>query len=32
MFQAFNRWVEEDWGYGADGRIFAVAWDPTPTA
>src|SRR5260370_38036807 len=21
---AFNRWLEEDWGYGADGRIFAV--------
>lgn len=22
--QAFNRWLEEDWGYGADGRIFGV--------
>src|SRR5258708_20169940 len=22
--RAFNRWLEEDWGYGADGRIFAV--------
>jgi len=22
--RAFNRWVEEDWGYGADGRIFGV--------
>lgn len=21
---AFNRWVEEDWGYGDDGRIFGV--------
>src|SRR5690606_13193641 len=21
----FNRWVEEDWGYGADGRIFGAA-------
>jgi predicted TIM-barrel fold metal-dependent hydrolase len=21
---AFNRWLEEDWGYGADGRIFGV--------
>ena len=23
--RAFNRWVEEDWGYGEDGRIFGVA-------
>ena len=22
--EAFNRWLEEDWGYGADGRIFGV--------
>jgi hypothetical protein len=22
--RAFNRWLEQDWGYGADGRIFAV--------
>jgi predicted TIM-barrel fold metal-dependent hydrolase len=22
--QAFNRWLEEDWGYGTDGRIFGV--------
>jgi predicted TIM-barrel fold metal-dependent hydrolase len=22
--RAFNRWLEEDWGYGADGRIYAV--------
>lgn len=22
--RAFNRWLEEDWGYGADGRIFSV--------
>jgi predicted TIM-barrel fold metal-dependent hydrolase len=21
---AFNRWLEEEWGFGADGRIFAV--------
>jgi predicted TIM-barrel fold metal-dependent hydrolase len=21
---SFNRWVEEEWGYGADGRIFGV--------
>jgi predicted TIM-barrel fold metal-dependent hydrolase len=22
--RAFNRWLEQDWGYGADGQIFAV--------
>ncbi|WP_436789812.1 amidohydrolase family protein [Yinghuangia sp. YIM S10712] len=22
--RAFNRWLEEDWGYAADGRLFAV--------
>jgi predicted TIM-barrel fold metal-dependent hydrolase len=22
--RSFNRWVEEEWGFGADGRIFAV--------
>ena len=22
--RAFNRWLEDDWGYGADGRIYAV--------
>ena len=22
--RAFNRWLEDDWGYGADGRVFAV--------
>jgi predicted TIM-barrel fold metal-dependent hydrolase len=22
--RAFNRWLEEDWGYGADGRVFSV--------
>jgi predicted TIM-barrel fold metal-dependent hydrolase len=21
---AFNRWIEDDWGYGGDGRIFGV--------
>ena len=21
---AFNRWLEEDWGFGADGRIYGV--------
>lgn len=23
--RAFNRWVEEDWGYGQDGRIYGAA-------
>ncbi|HKS46987.1 MAG TPA: amidohydrolase family protein [Amycolatopsis sp.] len=23
LMRSFNRWVEDDWGYGADGRIFA---------
>ncbi|MGI9289602.1 MAG: amidohydrolase family protein [Pseudomonadales bacterium] len=22
--RAFNRWLEEDWGYGQDGRIFST--------
>lgn len=22
--RSFNRWVEEDWGFGADGRLFGV--------
>jgi len=22
--RAFNRWVEEDWGYGLDGRIYGA--------
>jgi predicted TIM-barrel fold metal-dependent hydrolase len=22
--RAFNKWIEEDWGYGADGRIFGA--------
>jgi predicted TIM-barrel fold metal-dependent hydrolase len=22
--RAFNRWLEDDWGYGADGRIFSA--------
>ncbi|MGW1028570.1 amidohydrolase family protein [Streptomyces sp. NPDC002577] len=22
--RAFNRWLEEDWGYGADSRLFGV--------
>jgi predicted TIM-barrel fold metal-dependent hydrolase len=24
LMRSFNRWVEEDWGYGDDGRIFGV--------
>jgi predicted TIM-barrel fold metal-dependent hydrolase len=23
-FRAFNRWLEEDWGFGRDGRIYGV--------
>ncbi len=23
--RAFNRWVEDDWGYGGEGRIFGAA-------
>jgi predicted TIM-barrel fold metal-dependent hydrolase len=23
--RAFNRWLAEDWGWGTDGRVFAVA-------
>jgi len=23
--RAFNRWVEEDWGFGTDGRIYGAA-------
>jgi len=23
-FRAFNRWLDEDWGFGNDGRIFGV--------
>jgi predicted TIM-barrel fold metal-dependent hydrolase len=26
MFQAFNRWIEEDWGYGYQGRIWAAPY------
>lgn len=22
--RAFNRWIEEDWGYGKDGRIYGI--------
>jgi predicted TIM-barrel fold metal-dependent hydrolase len=24
--RSYNHWVEEDWGYGADGRVFGAAW------
>ncbi|MGX7681283.1 amidohydrolase family protein [Jatrophihabitans sp. DSM 45814] len=23
-YRAFNRWLEDDWGYGGDGRIWSV--------
>ena len=26
MFRAFNRWLEEDWGFDFDGRIFAAPY------
>ncbi len=26
MFQAFNRWIEEDWGYGYADRIWAAPY------
>jgi predicted TIM-barrel fold metal-dependent hydrolase len=25
-FRAFNRWLDEDWGYAHEGRIFAVPY------
>jgi predicted TIM-barrel fold metal-dependent hydrolase len=32
--RAFNRWLEEDWGYGGDGRIYGAPinslWDLDP--
>ena len=28
VFQGFNRWLEEDWGYAYEGRIFAVPYVP----
>jgi len=24
-FRSYNRWIEEDWGFGGDGRVFATA-------
>ncbi|MCU1595149.1 MAG: putative TIM-barrel fold metal-dependent hydrolase [Frankiales bacterium] len=26
LFQAFNRWIEEDWGYGYSDRIWAAPY------
>ena len=26
VFEAFNRWLEDDWGYRYEGRIFAVPY------
>ena len=26
MFQAFNRWVEQDWGFSYQNRIFAAPY------
>ncbi len=26
LFRAFNRWVEEDWGFDYEGRIFAAPY------
>jgi predicted TIM-barrel fold metal-dependent hydrolase len=23
-YRSFNRWVEDEWGYGSDGRVFGV--------
>jgi predicted TIM-barrel fold metal-dependent hydrolase len=35
-FEAFNRWLEEDWGFAYQGRIFAVPYvqllDPSAAA
>jgi predicted TIM-barrel fold metal-dependent hydrolase len=33
-FHAFNRWLEEDWGFAYQGRLFAVPYIPLldPTA
>jgi len=28
QFQAFNRWVEEDWGFAHENRIFAAPYLP----
>ncbi len=26
LFSAFNRWLEEDWGFATDGRLFAAPY------
>ena len=26
MFRAFNRWLEEDWGFDYEDRIFAAPY------
>jgi len=28
VFQAFNRWLDEDWGYAYDDRLFAAPYLP----
>jgi predicted TIM-barrel fold metal-dependent hydrolase len=28
VFHGFNRWLDEDWGYSYEGRIFAVPYVP----
>jgi predicted TIM-barrel fold metal-dependent hydrolase len=28
VFEAFNRWLDEDWGFSYQGRIFAVPYIP----
>lgn len=28
VFQAFNRWLDDDWGYRYEGRLFAVPYIP----
>ena len=36
VFHAFNRWLDEDWGYTYRGRLFAVPYiallDPADAA
>ncbi|CAO5249216.1 MULTISPECIES: amidohydrolase family protein [unclassified Frankia] len=28
VFEAFNRWLDDDWGYRYEGRLFAVPYIP----
>ncbi len=28
VFEAFNRWLEDDWGYHYKGRVFAIPYIP----